>query len=116
MAIELAPVAAPTICAGHGGPAPKPLYPLIVIMTSAAAEAALIEATGGVASLAVAAIIAGTTFELNQICTIDPPPDPGLTATDVTNALNFTAPLLQVPAALKVQQWFLHWYWYIVCQ
>lgn len=106
-----------TVCGVGNTAQPVPGYPRFVIMTSAAIGAGLIEAgVVGAGAVALAALLAGATYDLTVFCGTDPPADPVLTATDIANALNFLNPVLQIPAADRLTQWFQHWYWYKVCQ
>lgn len=106
-----------TVCGVGQTAEPVPGYPQFVVMTAAIVEAALIEAgVSGIIAVALAPLIAGVTYQLSTICSTDPPPDPGLTQTDIGNALNIFNPVLAIPAQAKLQQWFLHWYWYKACQ
>lgn len=61
-------------------------------------------------------IIAGAIdIQVTAYCATDPPSDPGLTLTDVANALNFAVPSINIPAVAKVVQWFKSRYWYQIC-
>lgn len=100
-----------------GGPASiRPNVGVIVVVTAAAVEAALELAGLGVVGAILAPLIAGVTYDLTQICSTDPPPQPTLTQQDIVDALDVTNPVTSVPAIAKLRQWFLSWYWYQACQ
>lgn len=96
---------------------PKPGYARLVLVTAGAVEGALIgEGISRAASSAISGMIAGQTYDLSNICASDPPPDPSLTVDDFLHALNWADPTNYFPALLRIRQWFLHWYWYQVCE
>ena len=104
-----------TAICGGGASELKPGYGTATVVTMAAIEAALTFLSEGTA-LILAPAIAGATWDLTQVCSTDPPADPGLTAQDALDILNFADPSVSLPAVAKARQWFLSWYWYIVCQ
>ncbi|MBA0084853.1 MAG: hypothetical protein HRJ53_07650 [Acidobacteria bacterium Pan2503] len=66
---------------------------------------------------AIASVLApAITIVTDVFCTTDPPADPGITAADVADALNTGALETALPAQAKLKDWFLHWYWWQVCQ
>lgn len=89
---------------------------IVTAITGAAIEALLERAVGKDLAIVLSPIVAGFTYNLETICSEDPPADPGLTALDVGNALNYTDWVIQAPAVDKVRQWFLSHYWYFACQ
>lgn len=105
-----------TALCGGGTSAAKPGFNRTVVMTSAAIEAGLTALGYEPVALALAPIIAGTTYDLTNMCSTDPEPDPGLTLADVTDALDYANPSVNIPAVLKVLQWFRSWYWYTACE
>lgn len=60
--------------------------------------------------------VAGTNIATAAYCATDPPADPGLTATDLVDALNFGDPGAVTAASIRLSQWFLSQYWYQLCQ
>lgn len=100
-----------------GGPSQgKPGFPSIVVNASASLEAFL--AITGLETLAavLAPLLATETFDLTVFCTVDPPADPGLTAADAFDVLNFADPTVSQPAIARLKQWFHSWYWFQVCE
>lgn len=98
-----------------GTSAPQLGVQRIVVLSTATVEALLAFLTDGLA-LVLAPIIATFAFDTTQICGSDPPPDPGLTANDVFDAISPTSSIDTMTAAwAKIHQWFLSWYWWDVC-
>lgn len=85
-------------------------------LTSAAISVALTAAGLPELAAVLAGVIRVSNFFLPTFCSGDPPADPGLTADDVANALNFQDIAVSAPAVQKVTQWFLSHYWYTACQ
>lgn len=104
----------PDLCRGGGAHA-NTSYGTIVVVTAAAAEAALLKFVNKNVAEVLAPIIAGVSYNLTALCGDFAPDDPGLTADDIGDALNPANPLTWVPAVSKVRQWFLSWYWTLVC-
>ena len=67
-------------------------------------------------AIAIGAIAAVETFDTALYCSLDPPPDPGLTAQDMIDVLNPGALETWLPAQAKVRQWWRHIYWWQVCE
>lgn len=103
------------ICGG-GDAAPLSGYKSNVVITSAAIEGAMVLAGFPEAAAILAPVIAGVTYNAQNICDSDPPADPGLVDQDIVDALQLANPLVSIPAQLKIRDWFLHWYWGIVCK
>jgi hypothetical protein len=103
-----------TLCGGPSGPKPG----VFGIVTVGAPEvAALLELAGHTTwGAAVAALIAPAIFEVNTLCSQDPPPDPGITINDIASALNFQDVAISIPAINRLRQWFESQYWYTLCQ
>src|SRR6516164_10385449 len=66
----------------------------------------------------IAPIIAGLAdIELAAYCSTDPPSDPGLTASDLEDALRIPPNgLATFTAQQKIVTWFESQYWYQICQ
>lgn len=103
-------------CASHGGSKIISGAGTNVILTAAGVELALQKAGINPASAALSMILAGVTYDLTTLCSNDPPADPGLTAQDLLDALNFTDPFISIPAIQKAYNWFKSWYWYLACE
>lgn len=105
-----------TALCGGGPSGAKSGYSDLVYLGGAAVEAFLtLKGFGSVATL-LGPAIAGMSFELSSYCATDPPADPGLTAGDIGDALNFTDVSVSIPALEKIRQWFGSQYWYEICQ
>jgi hypothetical protein len=92
----------------------KPGVARTVLLSTAAIEAAL-AFLDPIVAVILAPIIALFTYDTATICSAPPPSDPGLTATDVANAVAQFNPAISIPAQQKVRDWFLSWYWYKLC-
>lgn len=64
----------------------------------------------------LAALLGAVTYDLATFCTVDPPADPGIDATDVIEFLSFENPILQHAAALRIQQLIDRYAWYQMCE
>lgn len=105
------------LCAGHGTTSNAiPGFTDQVVFTSAGIEAALALLGLEIPAAILAPIIAVETLDLTTFCGVDPPADPGLTASDVFDATVLTDPTIMLPAWDKIRTWFKSWYWYSVCQ
>lgn len=105
-----------TAVCGGGASTPRPGMPAL-IEDSANAIAAALALLGFEVPAAVAALISPVTrITTSTFCANDPPADPGLTATDLINAFEFTLPGVSLPAINKIAQWWLSQRWYDVCQ
>lgn len=69
-----------------------------------------------IAPLVASVVAAAVTIDTAVYCVTDPPPDPILTAGDIADALNVFEPIVSLPAQARVAQWFLHRYWWQVCE
>jgi hypothetical protein len=105
----------PTNPCAPGTSTTLPGVPEIVAVSGAAIESALILLGQEAVAAVLAPLIVGAPFETESFCQNAPPDDPGLTAADVADALEFTNPLISVPAIAKVKDWFYHQYWYKIC-
>lgn len=104
------------LCPGGGASEPKPGTDPVITLAGVALDALV--SSFGFPELApiIAAIAGGTTLVTNEFCTTDPPPDPGLTTTDVTNVLEPTSPATFATSAGRIKDWVLHQYWSVACQ
>lgn len=105
-----------TALCGGGPSEPRPGVQPTVSLSGYGIAGALALAGFAPVAEAVSAIVSGTTLVTSIFCANDPPADPGLTPTDISNALLFTQPSIQIPAAQKVANWFLNQHWYDICQ
>lgn len=55
-------------------------------------------------------------IEATAYCSTDPPPDPGLTATDLENAIKIPPGPATFIAQSRILQWFENQYWWSICQ
>lgn len=104
-----------TPCSG-GNAQPIPGSQTNTAITAAAVESALALLGLEPVALVLAPLLAGVVVDLQNLCSQDPPADPGLTAQDLLDVLNFADPFVSVPALAKAKQWFLSWYWYFACR
>jgi hypothetical protein len=81
--------------------------------TSIAAYLALIGEAAAAETLAP--LIAGAVLVAEDFCGSDPPADPGISSSTVTDALNFTDPATSIAAIAQIKDWFLHSYWCKIC-
>jgi hypothetical protein len=63
-----------------------------------------------------ASYIAPQNVDPATFCAVDPPADPGMTAVDFANLLNFGAFALQLEAEAKLAQLFRRYLWFAICQ
>lgn len=111
-----APATSPFALACNGQPGKiNPLYSELTIVTSAMVEAAIVEATAGVASVIAAGVIAGFTFDLLNICGQPQPAPITIDQATINAAVNFTNPIIAIPAQQKVLQWFVNFMWPVWC-
>lgn len=105
-----------TALCGGGASEPLPLVQPVVQLTAAIAEA--IAAGFGVPEMGypLSLAVAGMSIATVEVCGTDPPPDPGLTQVDILDALNVLEPFVALPAQAKIKDWFLHRYWWQICQ
>lgn len=103
------------VCNG-GTSSSKPGFNLTTIVGSTSVESALLLLGFTTFAEVIAPLIGGITFELTTFCSVDPPPDPGLTAQDLIDVLNFADPTVSIPAIDKAKQWFEHYYWCQICK
>lgn len=102
------------ICSG-GASQFKPAFgPTAFVLP--AAMGALLNNIPVVWAVPLAAYLGGKTYDLSTFCTVDPPADPVLTATDVINFLNVYNPVAHFPAATRVQQLVDRYAWYQMCE
>jgi hypothetical protein len=71
--------------------------------------------TDGLATVALAAVIGGMTYDLLNVCSSPDPGDPVLTHDDLLNALEPQNPLAFNAAVARIQQWFVHMMWPLWC-
>lgn len=105
-----------TVICGGAASQPIPGYPRNVYVDAAAIEGAIILLGYANVAAALGPLIAGVAYDLATICSTDPPSDPGITVSDIGDALNFTNIVASAAAIAKLRQWFLSWYWYKVCE
>jgi len=105
-----------TALCGGGSSRPKANTLESVILSSSGICAALHR--WGLDRLCQAVVVAlsGKQFLASVICSVDPPPDPGLVAQDWIDLLNFTNSGQAAVAGERVAQWFIHNYWQDICE
>ena len=104
-----------TVCGG-GTSQPRTGYASNISASSSAISDGIIAMGYPEAAAALSLLIGGLTLYLPTYCATDPPADPGISPTDVADALNVFSPQISGPAILKIEQWFSSWYWYTVCE
>lgn len=104
------------LCPGNGPSGPKPGTDALIYFTGTGIDALLLGTVAPEISAAIAVITAGTTLVTDVLCGADPPADPGLTQTDIQDILTPQDPATFNTARQRVMNWFLHWYWGVVCE
>lgn len=100
----------------NGGPsAALPNVPAVVTVTAVAIESTLILTGNPEVAAILAPFLAATPFIVSDFCTHDPPPDPGLTAQDIADAVEALTVTGDTAALDKVKQWWDHNYWFKIC-
>lgn len=64
----------------------------------------------------IAVIAAGLALTVDVFCGTDPPADPGITDADIREVNNPATPASWATAAGRIKDWFLHNYWFQVCE
>jgi hypothetical protein len=105
-----------TALCGGGPSRPRANTPESIILSSAGACAALHRWGLDRLCEAVVAAVSGKQILASVLCSTDPPADPGLTAQDWIDLLNFTNSGESAIAGQRVAQWFLHNYWTDICE
>lgn len=106
-----------TALCGGGTSGPQAGVGSVITLTSIGVEAFVAGLGFPEIAPTVAAIVAGiTTIDVAAYCGTDPPADPVLTSTDLVNAIDLLDPSVSLPAQARVAQWFLHRYWWQICQ
>ena len=85
------------------------------MQTATAIEATLIIAGFPEFAAALAVLLVGAPFALNDFCVVDPPADPNLTLIDIVTALNFGDVLAQTAALSRCRQWWARQMWFKYC-
>lgn len=105
-----------SVCSG-GGPSQQKTGYNDNVSLSVDAISGLLGLFGfGEASAALSLLITAKNFYLPVFCAADPPSDPGVGPLDVAAALNYGDPQTNIPAIMKLSQWFQSQYWYQVCE
>ena len=100
-----------------GGPS-GPLPTISGVLTIGTTAIEVFVASLGFPEMApiLAPIIAGLVdIEIASYCSTDPPADPGLTASDVENAIRIPPTLATFTAQQKILTWFEARYWWQIC-
>src|SRR5262252_6083097 len=104
------------LCPGGGPSEAKPGTSERIAFTGASIALA-VEALGfPELAPAIAVIGSGVALETISFCATDPPPEPTITLDDIGAVLDIGSPLTFAAASQKLLQWFLHHYWFTVCQ
>lgn len=106
-----------TALCGGGASRPQTGVQTTVSLSAIAVEA-FVTSLGfpEIAPLVASVVAAAITIDSAVYCANDPPADPVLTAGDVADALNVFEPIVSLPAQARVAQWFLHRYWWQICE
>lgn len=105
-----------TALCGGGSSQPRPLTQPIINMSGVAASGLATAFGFPELSIVVGLAAGGLDIVTAALCSTDPPPDPGIVQQDVFDALNLNSPEIAIPAQNKIQQWFMHRYWWDICQ
>ena len=106
-----------TAVCGGGASGPRSGVSPAIILSATAIEAFLTPLIDPVAATIISgAISASLVIDSNNYCANDPPSDPGITASDLLDIVNYTNPAAMYAATQKFQQWFGSRYWYQICQ
>lgn len=104
-----------SICAGGGTSSPKAGYSDPIYWTTNAISA-FFNALPSPWLFDFASYLHPQNIDPATFCATDPPADPGMTATDFVNLLQFAAPALQLQAEFKLAQLFRRYIWYAICE
>jgi hypothetical protein len=106
-----------TALCGGGPSAPQAGVNGAIAIGTGAVEAFLtVAGFGAFAPLISGFVAASAIIDASTYCGTDPPADPGVTASDLADAINFTSPEISIPAQAKFVTWFLSQYWSSICQ
>lgn len=103
------------LCRGSGG-VPNPIFGNVVTSGFAALGEFLLAKLSRERAAAMAAIIAGASWNLTQICSHNAPDPPTLTDQDWNDALSPPNPAAYIVALGHIKDWFLSQYWCVLCQ
>lgn len=104
-----------TAVCGGGPSGPLPGVPRNVAIEATAVDAAIAILGFPELAAALSPLVVAAPYNTELFCSVDPPADPGLTAQDVSDALDFTNPAVNPAAVQKVLDWWNHQYWYKIC-
>lgn len=104
------------LCPAGGPSGTKPNVPMMVTVSAVAIESTIILAGYPTIAAILAPLLASVPFSTAAFCSTDPPADPGLTAQDLLDVVNWADPTVNIPAIDKFKQWWEHYYWYILCE
>jgi hypothetical protein len=106
-----------TVLCGGGSSEPQAGVDGAIAIGTGAVEAFLTAAGfGAFAPLISGFVAASAVIDAASYCGTDPPADPGVTAGDLADAINFASPEISIPAQAKFVTWFLSQYWSSICQ
>lgn len=103
------------ICGGGASQPKANVAALIDLGGNAAALAAEIAAVPGLAEV-ISIVLAGQAITSGPFCAGHPPAAPTLQLTDFSNIIAPTDPIALATASRHVVDWFLHWYWWEICE
>lgn len=101
-------------CGGNPG-TPKPGSEGLINFGSLAVQGILSELTEGISEAAFVILFGGLTFNGTAFCGQGDVGDPGMSAQDWSDAVDYTNPVVNLPARIKAQQWFEHVIFPLVC-
>ena len=104
------------LCPGSGPSGPQSGVGGVIALSSVGIDAFLTALGFGEISTLISGFLGAIVdIDVASYCSTDPPADPGLTSTDIANAILVSQPSTSIPAQQKVAQWFLSRYWWQIC-
>jgi hypothetical protein len=97
-------------CGGAAGVI-KPTSQRFTYISASALALIFAEITDGLSLITLTAFLAGQTYDLFGICASGDPGDPGMSAQDWADAVDFGNPVVNLPARTKAGQWLIHYMW-----
>jgi len=105
-----------TALCGGGPSGPLATASVTLDLTVSAILAFLVPVVGDVAAGVLAPVIlSAVNVEIGPFCATDPPADPGLNFSIVSDAISIPPTLTTFSSITKVADWFLHQYWFQIC-
>jgi hypothetical protein len=105
-----------TALCGGGPSAPLSSSSTTIELTVAAIASFIVPFVGDVTAAVLAPLIIAVADVVAPVfCATDPPADPGITAAIVADALALPPTLTTFDSIKKIENWFLHQYWFQIC-